>query len=169
MELFEALLNRRTIRQFTNEEIENSKVDIILKSAMYAPTAMNYQPWEFVVVEEKNILLDIHKIITHAEMLKQAKLAILVCGNLEKEKSIDFNVQNCSAATQNILLAAHGLELGSVWIGVHPNEDVMNALRELLNLPGYIIPISLVAIGYPAEEKKAEDRFFRNKIHLNKW
>jgi nitroreductase len=169
MDLFEALLTRRSIRQYTDFEIEEGKIDAVLKAAMYAPSAMNYQSWEFIVIDNRKALLDIHKIITHAEMLKQAKLGILICGDLSKEKYIEYNVQNCSAATQNILLAAHGLGLGAVWIAVYPNEDVMTGMKKLFNLPDHIVPVALVSLGYPAEEKQAEERFLRNKIHLNKW
>jgi nitroreductase len=169
MELMNAILERRSIRRFSNKKIENEKRDLLLKAAMYAPSAMNYQPWEFIVIEEKDLLLETNKIITHAEMLKECTLAILVCGDLQKEKYIEYNVQNCSAATQNILLTAYDSGLGSVWIAVYPNNDVISGIKELFNLPDNIIPVSLVALGYPEETKTAEDRFTRSKIHLNKW
>lgn len=169
MDLFEGLFTRRSIRQYTTSAIEKDKIDTMLKSAMYAPSAMNYQPWQFLVIDDHKILLDIQKIITHAEMLKQAKLGILVCGDLEKDKSLEYNVQNCSAASQNILLAAHGLGLGAVWIGVFPDEDVISAIKKLFHLPDHIVPVALIAMGYPAEEKQVEERFIRSKVHFNKW
>lgn len=169
MELMEAILNRRSIRQYEKKKIEQEKIDTILKAAMYAPSAMNYQSWEFVVIDNPDLFTRIHSIITHAEMLKGAALAILVCGDKNKEKYVEYNVQNCSAATQNLLLAAHSEGIGAVWVAVYPNEEVTAGIKKLFNLPENIIPFTLVAMGYPAEAKETEERFFREKIHLNTW
>jgi nitroreductase len=169
MELMEVLLTRRSIRKYTDKKIENEKIDILLKAAMYAPSAMNYQPWEFIVMDDKELFSELLKIITHAEMLKESTLAILVCGDLSKEKYEEYNAQNCSAATQNILLAAHDLALGAVWIAAYPNKEVIDKIKKLLNLPDNILPVSLISMGYPAEEKTAEERFIKEKIHFNGW
>lgn len=169
MELIEALLSRRSIRKYSDKKIEKEKIDIMLKAAMYAPSAMNYQPWEFIVMNDKKLFSEMLKIITHAEMLNESTLAILVCGDLNKEKYEEYNAQNCSAATQNILLAAHDLGLGAVWIAAYPNKEVIQKIKRLLNLPENILPVSLISIGYPAEEKTAEDRFIKEKIHFNGW
>jgi nitroreductase len=169
MELIEALLSRRSIRKYSDKKIEKEKIDIILKAAMYAPSAMNYQPWEFIVMDDKKLFAEMLGIITHAEMLKESTLAILVCGDLSKEKYEEYNAQNCSAATQNILLAAHDLGLGAVWIAAYPNKEVIQKIKKLLNLPENILPVSLISMGYPAEEKTAEERFIKEKIHFNGW
>lgn len=168
MELYNALLNRRSIRKYSDKELPNGVIDYLLKSAMYAPSAMNNQAWQFVVVNQREKLDDIFKIIPQ-EMLKSAKAAILVCGDFNLEKNIDYIQQNCSAATQNILLAAHGLGLGSCWIGVYPVKETISGLQKLFNLPEYVIPITLVSLGYPAENPVAEERYKGEKVHFNQW
>lgn len=169
METFNAILTRRSIRHYNDRELSKEIIDKLLKSAMFAPSAMNLQPWHFVVVEDKKVLNGTLKAIPYAEMLKQANIAILVCGDINVEKNEDFIVQNCSAATQNILLAAHDFGLGAVWIGIHPMKEIMEPVSEYFNLPEHIIPVSMVSIGYPAEKVEAENRFNKEKIHLNKW
>lgn len=169
MDLFSALLNRRSIRKYSENKIPDKAVDSILKSAMYAPSAMNNQAWQFVVINQREKLDDIIKVISHAEMLKSAQAAILVCGDLNLEKNVDYIQQNCSAATQNLMLCAHGLGIGSCWIGVYPVKEIISGLQELFKLPEYVIPISLVSLGYPAENPIAEDRFKTEKVHFNKW
>jgi len=102
-------------------------------------------------------------------MLSQAALAILVCGDEERELSKGYWVVDCSAATQNILLAAHDLGLGAVWLGIHPREERKNEVRKIFNLPQNIQPMSIVSIGYPDEEKENPERFKPERIHYNKW
>ena len=136
---------------------------------MQAPSARNFQPWQFIVTTERNILDKIPKVHPYAEMMYQATLAILVCGDLNLEKSVEYCAVNCSAATQNILLAAHDCGLGAVWLGVYPREERIAGLKKLFNIPDDIIPISLIACGYPDEEFESEDRFKRERIHKNHW
>ena len=169
MDLFSALLNRRSIRKYSEKKIPDKDIDSLLKSAMYAPSAMNNQAWQFVVINQRQKLDDIIKVISHAEMLKSAQAAVLVCGDLNLEKNVDYIQQNCSAATQNLMLSAHGLGMGSCWIGVYPVKEIISGLQELFKLPEYVIPISLVSLGYPAENPIAEDRFKTEKVHFNKW
>ncbi len=169
MKIQDALLNRRSIRKYTNQKISAEDINTVLKAAMYAPSAMNTQAWQFVVVDDKQVIMDIFKIIPHQEMLKQTATAILVCGDASVEKNETWILQNCSAATQNILLSAYGLGIGSCWINVYGSEDTLKKIKSLFNLPEGIIPVSLVSLGYPDEEVKPEERFRKEKIHLNKW
>jgi len=169
MELFEGILTRRSIRRYTNEKVSDDVVKKLLEAGMAAPSAGNQQPWHFVVMDERQILDEIPKIHPYAGMLKQAPVAILVCGNAEEESYKGYWVQDCSAATQNILLAAHGLGLGAVWLGVYPVEDRVDDIRKILNLPHHIIPLAVISIGYPAEEKPKSDRFSEAKISYNRW
>jgi len=169
MDLFSAILTRRSIRKYLDKEIPNGEINNLLKSAMYAPSAMNSQAWHFVVINQRKKLDEILKVISYAEMLKSAKAAILICGDLNLEKNIDYIQQNCSAATQNLMLCAHGLGLGSCWIGVYPVKDIILGLQDLFKLPEYVVPISLVSLGYPAENPIAEDRFKTEKVHFNQW
>jgi nitroreductase len=168
MDLFSALLNRRSTRKYSDEEIPNGIIEKLLKAAMYAPSAMNNQAWQFVVIDHKEKLEEIYNIIPQ-EMLKSTKAAILICGDLNLEKNIDYIQQNCSAATQNLMLCAHGVGLGSCWIGVYPVKETILGLQKLFSLPEFVVPISLVSLGYPAENPTAEARFKTEKIHFNKW
>jgi nitroreductase len=169
MDLFSSLLKRRSIRKYTDQEIPSGAMDKLLKSAMYAPSAMNNQAWQFIVVNQRKKLDKVLKVIPHAEMLKSAQAAVLICGDLNLEKNIDYIQQNCSAATQNLMLCAHGLGLGSCWIAVYPVKETISSLQELFKLPEFVTPISLVSLGYPAENPIAEDRFKTEKVHFNQW
>lgn len=169
METLQAILTRRSIRKFTNKKIDEEKVTKLLEAAMYAPSARNTQPWHFVVINNRKLLDQIPQLHPYAEMCYEATLAILVCGDLNLEKMEGYIAINCAAATQNILLAAHDLGLGAVWLGVYPRRERMEALSKFFNIPQHIIPISLVAIGYPAESIKKPERFKPERIHYNKW
>lgn len=169
MDIFEAILKRRSIRKYTDKKIPDFLIQDLLKAAMYAPSAMNYQSWQFIVINERQKLEDILKIISHAEMLKSAQAAILICGDLNLDKNIDYLQQNCSAATQNLMLWAHGVGLGTCWIGVYPVKEIVSGLQKLFDLPEHVVPISLVSIGYPAENPVPDERFKVEKIHYNKW
>jgi nitroreductase len=169
MDVLEAIYTRRSIRKYGTAPISQKDIDLILKAAMYAPSAHNYQPWQFIVIHNKSILNAIRKIHPYADMLKNAGLAIVVCGDYTLDKHIGYLVQACSAATQNILLAAHGLDLGAVWLGVYPRENRIKRIAKLLSLPKDLVPISIVSIGIPAEQKEIKDRFKTERIHLNNW
>jgi nitroreductase len=169
METFHTIINRRSIRKYKHQKIEEEKIISILKAAMYAPSAMNLQPWHFIVINSDKVLQETVNSIPHAEMIKQSGNAIIVCGDSSLEKNESWLIQNCSAAVQNILLAAYDLGLGSCWIAVHGMSDVVRNLQNQFKLPSDIIPIALVALGYPDEELKAEERFKKEKIDYNKW
>lgn len=169
MDTFETILNRRSIRKYTNEEISEEKIDKILKAAMYAPSAMNYQPWHFIVIDKREAIDQIFNINPHADMVKGAQLAIIVCGDTKLEMNIDYLVQDCSSATQNALLAIHELGLGAVWISSYPNKETIEGIRKYYELPENIVPVSIISLGYPAEQITTEDRFNKTRIHNNKW
>lgn len=169
MEVQEALLNRRSIRKYKDQKISNENIDKILKTAMYAPSAMNLQPWQFIVIDEKDVLIETINSIHYAEMLRQSAAAILVCGDVGIEKNESWLLQNCSASIQNILLAAHGLGIGSCWISIHGMDDVYKKIKGQFKLPENIVPVSLISLGYPDETVTAEERFKKEKIHYNKW
>ena len=169
MEIIESLVTRRSIRKYKDQKINKDKVDIILKSAMYAPSAMNLQAWHFIVIDDTHILNDTIKSIPHAELLNQTPAAILVCGDSAIEKNESWMIQNCSAAIQNILIAAHGLGIGSCWIAIHGMDEIVKNVSEQFKLPENVVPISLITLGYPDETVTAEDRFNKEKVHYNKW
>ncbi len=169
METSKAIIDRRSIRKYINKAVPAEMVDEFLKAAMYAPTARNYRPWQFIVVDERRALDDLSELHPYAKMMKEATLAILVCGDLSIEKEIGYLAVNCSAATQNILLSAYDQGLGSVWLGVFPREVRMEEIQKYFSLPKHVVPISLIAIGWPAEEKPRPDRFETEKVHYNGW
>lgn len=164
-----SLLGRRSIRSYTRQAVEKSKIRLLLISAMYAPSARNEQPWHFLVIDERNLLDRIPHVHPYASMLKEASLAILVCGDEKLELSRDYWTVDCSAATQNILLAAHALGLGAVWLGVYPRRERQEGIRKIFDLPSHIHPFSLVSVGYPAEEKPMPDRYREERVHWNHW
>jgi nitroreductase len=141
----------------------------LLQAAMNAPSAGNEQPWQFVVITERRLLDEIPRFHPFAAMLKEAPIAILVCGDLRLETHKSYWVQDCSAATQNLLLAAHAKDLGAVWVGVHPREDRVVNLRKLLGLPEPVVPFCLVPLGYPAERIPSADRYSASRVHFNTW
>ncbi|QGU00239.1 Nitroreductase [Candidatus Syntrophocurvum alkaliphilum] len=164
------ILTRRSIRKYTDQPVSDEKINYLLKAAMSAPSAGNGQPWHFIVIKDKeklNKIIDYHQ---NAKMLTEASVAILVCADLSTNKyEVDYWVQDCAAATQNILLAAHKEGLGGVWLGVYPRKERVKALQKLFNMPEHAVPISLVSLGYPAEEKGPSDRYDTNRVHINTW
>jgi len=169
MEALEAIYTRRSIRQFTDQPVEAEKIESLLRAAMQAPSAHNKQPWHFLIINDRSLLNQIADFHPYAKMLYKAPLALAVCGDLGKESNDRYLALNCAAATQNILLAAHGLNLGAVWIAVYPREERIKKIKLLLELPLHIIPISLVAVGYPAQKVDPEDRYDPKKVHVNRW
>ena len=169
METLEAIHTRRSIRKFTGKDIPEELITKLLEAAMFAPSARNTQPWHFVAVNDRKILDKIPHVHPYAEMCYEAGAAILVCGDSGIEKLEGYLALDCAAASQNILLAAHDLGLGAVWLGVYPRKERMEPLAGLFNLPQTVIPISLIALGYPAEKISPPERFNEERIHFNKW
>jgi len=165
----EAILFRRSIRKYTSQPVSQEVIKELLQAAMSAPSAGNEQPWHFIVIDDRQILNEIPKYHPYSKMLKEAPVAILVAGDVNLEKYKGFWVQDCSAATQNILIAAQAKGLGAVWLGIYPLEDRVKAIRQLLGIPENVIPLSLVSIGYPAEQKPPANRFNPARIHYNRW
>jgi len=170
MDAMENLFSRRSIRKYTTQPVTEEVLREILEAAMSAPSAGNQQSWHFVIIDDRKILDEIPAFHPHSQMLKEAPVAILVCGDLKLEKHVGYWVQDCSAATENLLLAVHAKGLGAVWLGIFPREERVEGLRKLLGIPDHVIPLSLISIGYPAESKPPRpDRYNVDKIHHNHW
>jgi nitroreductase len=169
MDLFQAIAGRRSIRKYRATPVENTKVMEILRAGMMAPSAGNQQAWQFVVVDKREMLDGIMAVHPYSAMLKQAPMAIVVCGDQNHEKHKGYWVQDCSAAVQNMLLAAHALGLGSCWLGLHPREDRVAGVSKLLGLPNGVVPMAAVALGYADETHGPADRFDAAKVHANRW
>lgn len=163
-----SLLERKSIRNYTAQPVSDETVHALLHAAMSAPSAANQRPWHFVVIRDRRLLDAIPTFHPYSGMLKGAQLAIAVCATSELGAFKDYWVQDCAAATQNILTAAVAQNLGAVWLGVYPKQNVTE-LSELLQLPDTITPFSLVSIGYPAEQPTAGDRYDASRVHLDGW
>ena len=169
MDLFQAIRTRRSIRRFLPDPVPESDVQEILSAAMMAPSAGNEQPWQFVVITDRSKLDAIVPIHGYAAMAAHAPLAILVCGDLSLEKYTGFWIQDCSAAMQNLLLAAHAKGLGAVWCGVYPVKERVDGFKGLFHLPEQVIPLGLAVIGWPAHSPQSKSRFRPERIHDNEW
>ena len=169
MELIEIIINRRSIRHFKQTKVEDDKIKLLLRAAMYAPSAANKQPWHFIIIDNRQILDKIIEINPNGWMLESASHAILICGDEKLQHGHGYWTADCGAATENLLLAAKSISLGSCWIGLYPKENRMNAIKELFDLPEHVKPFSLIAIGYPDEEIETEERFRPDRIFYNNW
>lgn len=171
VDLFDAIATRRSCRQFTDKTVPMEVIEKILRSAMYAPSALNEQPWEFIIIQDKTLLNRLGEANHNAAFSKNSPLAILVCLNENKVKAPGMAVVDMGMCAQNILLAAHGLGLGAVFTGIYPDKNRMNNFSELCGLPKKILPFGLIVLGYPKIDNRRElpDRFNREAIHFNKW
>jgi len=168
MEAYEAIMTRRSIRAYTAQPVPNDAIKELLAAAMNAPSASNQQPWQFIVVTERKQLDALTTVLPYGQMLKGAPLAIVVCGDLQLQEE-EYWIQDCSAATQNLLLAAHAKGLGAVWLGVYPRSERVAGICKLFNLPAHVIPLCIVSVGYPLEPLPPVRRYNEARIHYNQW
>ena len=163
------IMTRTSIRQYTEEPVSQADIETMLRAGMAAPTAVNKQPWHFVAVTDKDKLAELSG---RRGMIKQAGVAIVVCGNLDKAlqgPAQAYWIQDCSAATENILLAANALGLGAVWTGCYPMEDRVAEVSKVLKLPEAIVPLCVIAIGHPAEQPTAKDKWKPENVSYNEF
>ncbi|MGP1408669.1 MAG: nitroreductase family protein [Porphyromonas endodontalis] len=164
------ILERTSVRSYLDKSVEEEKIEKLLRAGMAAPTAKNKQPWHFVVVTDKSLLQKLSKVNPYAEMVARAPLAIVVCGDMTKAldgNAREFWVQDCSAASENILLAATGLGLGAVWTSTYPSEERCAAVSEVLGLPETLIPLNTIVIGYPDGDVTPKDKWKESNISYN--
>lgn len=162
------ILTRRSIRKYTDKHIDDETIELLLKAGMYAPSAVNNQPWHFIVVRSKDTMNKVMKVHPYSKMLSEADALIVVCAEQKNDYQKKFFPQDLGACTENILLAAKSLGIGSVWLGVYPTERV-NDIANVFELPNDIVPFGLISLGYPAEEKDDPQRFQKDRIHTEKW
>lgn len=166
------IMTRTSVRAYEDREVEEEKIEKMLQAAMAAPSAGNKQPWRFVVIKEKATLETISGQINTMAMAKGAALAVVVCGDMEHTfpgEGVEYWVQDASAATENLLLAAHAMGLGAVWCGVYPVQERVKYISGLLELPENVVPMGLIAIGYPAENPAPKDKWKPDNVHYERW
>lgn len=164
------IATRTSVRDYEARPVEKEKIEKMLRAAMAAPTAMNKQPWHFVVVDQRNVLDALAGTNPYAKMLKKAPLAIVVCGNTDKMiegGGRDFWIQDASAATENLLLAAHAMGLGAVWTGAYPSEERCISISKVLSLSDNLIPLNMIVVGYPAEHPQPKQKFKEENVSYN--
>lgn len=164
-----AIFDRKSIRKYTEEQVSKENIKEILRAAMAAPSARNQQPWEFIVVRDKEKINEIIEVSPYTTPLKTAPVAIVVCGNLHRETAEGYWVQDCSAAIENMLIQITHMGLGAVWMGIYPREERVEKLKKTFNLPQSVIPLAVIAVGYPDEHRPNSDRFNEDRIHYETW
>lgn len=168
--VYDCIISRTSIRKYTSEQVPEEYINALLHAGMSAPTGVNRQPWEFIVINDKDTLKKLANALPYAKMTAEAPLAIVICGNrnrfLEGEDSTLW-VQDLSAASENILLTAHAFGLGGVWTCLYPHGDRMKAVSDILDIPKDIIPFNLIPVGFPATEHKPIDKWHTDRVHYN--
>lgn len=168
MDVLEAIFTRRSIRKFTGEVVSDEDLQTVLRAGCYAPSAVNRQPWHFVVIRNPQALEAITKIQPYSKMMPQAGCCIVVCGDKTRQVLTGLLVEDCSAAMENMLLAAHGLGLGAVWCGLYP-LPFTRPLAKQLKLPIQMLPVGMMALGHKAEERTVPERFDPARVHYEQW
>jgi len=162
---------RWSVREYKEGEVSEDMLKDLLAAGMAAPSARAQDPWRFIILQTEAMLNRVADGLPHGQMLRQAAAGIVVCGDLSQahDQQESYMLQDCSAAIENILLAASKLGLGAVWLGVHPRAERMAHMREVFSLPDSIIPISVISIGQPGQEPAPRTRFNENAVHWEQW
>jgi nitroreductase len=170
-EALNVIYTRRSVRSFTGDAVSRGDLMKILRAGMSAPSAVNIQPWSFIVVTNRETLAALCEKLPYAKMLDRAGAAIAVCGIPDKDAvySGKYWVMDCSAATENILLAAHSIGLGAVWTAVYPDEEKLRTVRKILSVPSHIVPLNVIPVGVPKGKGAVIDKYKEENIHWEKW
>lgn len=166
------IIERTSVRRFTDESVSDVQKQALLHAAMSAPSGVNRQPWEFILVDDKELLAKLADALPYAKMAAQAPMAIVVCGNPERFLEGDDGTlweQDLSAASENILLAANALGLGAVWTCLYPHSDRMEATRRILEINEDIMPFNLIPVGHPLVHHAPMDKWHSDRVHHNKY
>lgn len=164
--------SRKSVRTYSDKPVSKELLEILVRAGMAAPTAADKRPWAFVVITDRAVLDKLAEGLMYGKMLKQAQAAIAVCGIPEESLpgfSQQFWVQDCSAASQNILLAAEAKDLGAVWVGIYPVQERITFVREVLGIPGNVVPLNVIPVGYPAGTERPKNKYDAQRVHWNTW
>ena len=172
-ETINSIMNRRSIRRYKDTPIDRATIEVLLKAGVAAPSASNRQPWELIVVTSRETREKLAQVHPYAKMLPRAPVCIIVCGNSERfypePEAKDYWVQDCSAVTENILVAARSLGLGTCWCGVFPRRGRIETVSKVLSLPEGIVPLNLIALGHPDEDPPVKDKWCPERVHWEEW
>jgi len=166
------IFNRKSVRSYTDGAVSEKQLMTLIKAGMSAPTAVDKRPWDFIVITDKAVLLKLAAALPYAKMANQASAAIIVTGDLNRQyggKDSSFWMLDCSAASENILLAAESMGLGAVWTAVFPDQDRIQGVRKILGIPENIVPLNFIPVGVPVGNEKPKDKFDPKQIHRNTW
>lgn len=171
--VLENIFARKSVRSYLDRPVSREQLDTLLRAAMAAPSGRDMRPWRFVVIDDEAAMKALADSLPYAKMLDEAKAAIVVCGDLRVKDDNGRSSRNwpldCSAATENLLLAAESMGLGAVWTGVYPYEERVAAVKSALALPDSVIPLNLIPIGYPKGTTQPKDKYAPENIHYNRW
>ena len=171
-QVIDNIMTRVSVREFTGEKITDAQIDTLLRAAMAAPSAINKQPWAFIVVTDEDLIAKLGEALPYSRCSNHPACAIIPCGDLSKAIEGEmgaFWINDVSAATENLLLAAHSMGLGAVWTGLHPDMNRATMVQQMLGLPEHIIPLCVVPVGIPAEQPAVKDKYKPENIHYNRW
>ena len=166
------IFNRKSVRSYTDAAVSKEQLIMLSRAGMAAPTAVDSRPWDFILITDKAVLKKLAGVLPYAKMAEQAAAAIIVTGDLDRQfggKDASFWVFDCSAASENILLAAESMGLGAVWTAVYPDKERVLAVRKTLGIPEHIVPLNFIPIGVPTGKDKPKDKFNPKQIHENGW
>lgn len=172
MDSLSFILNRKSVRNYTSEPVSDENLELLVRAGMAAPTSVNLQPWDFVVITNRRKLDRLADKLPYAKMLAGAPAAIVVCGNTLKTLlgwEQQFWIQDCSAASQNILLAAEALGLGATWTAAFPDPARMRVVADELHLPDYAIPLNVIPVGNPEGNNQPKEKWRPEHLHRNRW
>ncbi|MFT9496830.1 nitroreductase family protein [Anaerosolibacter sp.] len=164
------IFTRRSIRKYQNRPVDQEQIQQLLRAAMYAPSAGNEKPWHFVIIKDRDKLKAITSFHPHTQMLKEAPIAIIACADISDVKYDGaFWIQDMAASIQNILLQGEALGLGTCWCGVYPKEELVENVSKLIHLPDKIIPVAIIAVGHPEEQREVRERYDADRVHNEVW
>ena len=171
-ETLKTIFSRKSVRSYTDAKISQDQLTLLVRAGMAAPTAVDKRPWDFVVITDGAVLKELADALPYAKMAEKAAAAIVVTGDLNRQyggKDASYWMLDCSAASENILLAAESMGLGGVWTAVFPESDRIAPVRKILGIPADVVPLNLISIGVPTGKNSPKDKFDPKLIHTNKW
>lgn len=165
------IFSRRSVRRYQDREIPEEMLTDLLRAAMAAPSAVAKDPWHFIVIRKRETMEGVADLLPHGRMLRRAAAAVIVCGDIEKahDREVSYMLQDCSAAVENILLAATAFGIGSCWLGVHPRTERVEGIRKLFGLPGHIVPVAGISLGWPETPPEPRTRYDESAVHREEW